>query len=65
MKKYDSAERLNIYATDSAGKRAIAWAKKRWRTWDCGEHEPPKSASTLLRDLLIHAMEADKKKRLR
>ncbi len=56
--------RLNMYAapSDAEAMRAIAWAQKRWRTWDCGEHPQPRSASTLLRDLLVHAMKADRKR---
>ncbi|MHB8704022.1 MAG: hypothetical protein ACYC8W_07800 [Candidatus Tyrphobacter sp.] len=54
-------ERLNLYATTPEGTKALQWAKKRWRTWSCNSkgHEPPKSASTLLVDILIHAMEQD------
>jgi hypothetical protein len=60
---YDFGTRISLYATDAEGKRAIAWARRRWRTWNCGRHEQPRSASTLLRDVLIHAMEADRKRR--
>ncbi len=59
--------RLNMYASpsDAEAMRAIAWAQKRWRTWDCGEHQQPRSASTLLRDLLVHAMEEDRPRKRR
>jgi len=57
--------RLNLYATDAESVRAVAWARKRWRTWDCGEHDQPRSASTLLRDLLVHAMEDDRPRKRR
>ena len=59
--------RLNMYASpgDVEAMRAVAWAQKRWRTWDCGEHDQPRSASTLLRDLLVHAMEEDRAPRRR
>ena len=61
--RYTSTERINLYATDLEGRKAIAWARKRWRAWKCADHEPPRSASTLLRDLLIHAMHADRKRK--
>ncbi len=67
--RYDKETRISVYATDDEGTAAIEWAQERWRTWECDdpEHERPRSASTLLRDLLVHAMREDRvpKKRSR
>ncbi len=60
---YDQGTRISLYAADAEGKRAIAWSRKRWRSWKNVDGTQPRSASTLLRDLLIRAMEADRKRR--
>lgn len=53
-------ERLNVLATDLQSREAFAWARRRWRTWECRDHEPPRSAAGLLRDILVHAMLKDR-----
>lgn len=63
--RYDAKVRISLYASDDEGRETIAWARQRWRTWNCGEHEQPRSASTLLRDVLTHARLVDQKKKPR
>jgi len=62
--RYSSAEasRLNVYAGDREGQRAIAWAQKSWRTAVNVDGTQPKSASTFLLDLLKRAMRADERR---
>ena len=65
--RYSSAgsSRLNVYAGDREGQRAIAWAQTRWRTWVNVDGDQPKSASTFLLDLLKRAMHADERRKPR